>query len=84
MSDIPCLWPAKALRESVDWQKFKDILHRLYILERRTLKEVKEVMEATHGFPSNLRLVPHSSVPVSFCPLTSKDSVITRLFCAIN
>lgn len=38
------------------WLRHKDILHRLYITENKTLSQVKHVMENAHKFPV-LRLV---------------------------
>lgn len=38
------------------WLQHKDVLHRLYIIENRTLSQVKHAMENGHEFPV-LRLV---------------------------
>ncbi|KAJ3577320.1 hypothetical protein NPX13_g3247 [Xylaria arbuscula] len=35
-----------------DWKDNKETLRRLYLTERRTLKDVKKKMESEHGFPT--------------------------------
>ncbi len=39
------------LRNDV-WAENETILRRLYLKEHKTLKDVKEEMEAEHGFPT--------------------------------
>jgi len=34
------------------WVEKKDILHRLYVQEKKKLTEVKTIMEKEYGFPS--------------------------------
>ncbi|OTB12660.1 hypothetical protein K445DRAFT_180089 [Daldinia sp. EC12] len=35
------------------WEQHKSTFLRLYQTERKTLREVKEIMESEHGFPEN-------------------------------
>ncbi|KAK7981408.1 hypothetical protein PG988_003646 [Apiospora saccharicola] len=36
------------------WDAHKDLLKDLYLTQKRSLKEVKQLMETEHGFPNNL------------------------------
>jgi hypothetical protein len=46
-------WEARPLADAADniWTAHQDTLRRLYLVERKTLKQVKQVMESQHGFP---------------------------------
>ena len=37
-------------RPRVDFERYKDTLYRLYITERRSLDEIRQFMENSHGF----------------------------------
>lgn len=50
-----CRLPSRTARSSVPddpWTTYKPIIQRLYIEEKRPLKEVIQVMEREHGFRS--------------------------------
>lgn len=43
------------------WHSNREVLHDLYIRQRKTMKEVRVVMESEHGFPRTLKWVsPHT------------------------
>lgn len=51
----PCRLPTRTTSSSVPddpWTTYKPIIQRLYIEEKRPLKEVMKVMEREHGFRS--------------------------------
>ncbi|KAI1427604.1 hypothetical protein F5Y12DRAFT_791875 [Xylaria sp. FL1777] len=48
---LPYQRPANQLQHNM-WEENKTILRRLYLTERKRLKDVKRVMESEHGFPT--------------------------------
>lgn len=49
------------------WLQHKDVIHQLYIIDNKTLTQVKDAMENEHDFPL-LRLVQSSSIVQSVQP----------------
>lgn len=52
---LPDVRSAETPKDLSRWYSKRDVLHDIYILQGKSLSDVKEIMESDHGFPKTLK-----------------------------
>lgn len=52
---LPDVMSAETSEDPSRWHNKREVLHDIYILQGRSLSEVKKIMESDHGFPETLK-----------------------------
>lgn len=52
---LPDVRSAETPKDLSRWHRKREVLHEIFVLQRKSLKDVKKIMESDHGFPNTLK-----------------------------